>query len=426
MALAVALLLGGLTTDSGSTPPSARPPADVAAAELLGGFSLADTARYVGELERRVAAEGRDARSLTLLGLAYAQRARETGDPTFYGRSEAALRRALRRSPNDHVATAGLASLAASRHEFREALGLARRAVHLSPTSAAPYGILGDALVELGRYREAFAAFDRMAAIKPSLASYARVAYAREVLGRSRAALAAMELAVEAGSGVPEHGAWTLVQLGDLHFNEGRLQPAARSYRAALARVPRYVYADAGLARVEAAGGRTASAAARLWRVVARVPLPEFAIRLSEILRAAGRREEAREADGLVEAIERVLAANGVRTELETALFDLDRGRRLGAALARAREVYERAPSIHAEDVLAWALFKNGRCAEASRHSARALRLGTRDALMHFHRGLIERCLGDRPAARSHLSRALAINPYFSPLHAPVARELVR
>jgi tetratricopeptide (TPR) repeat protein len=118
-----------------------------------------------------------------------------------------------------------------------------------------------------------------------------------------------------------------------------------------------------------------------------------------------------------------VQAANGVRTELQSALFDLDHGRRLSDALKRAREAYDRAPSVDAEDVLAWALLRNGRCEQAEFHSRRALRLGTRDALKFFHRGVIERCLGNRTAANAWFERALELNPRFSLLWAPVAQR---
>jgi tetratricopeptide (TPR) repeat protein len=424
-ALAAALAFGGLLADSPSAPASTPRP-DVAAAELLQGFSAGDTAAYVAQLERRVADDSGDGRSLTLLGLAYQQRARETGDPSFYGRSETALRRALALAPDDHLATTGLAALAASRHRFGEAASLARRAVRLAPGAAVPYGILGDALAERGRYAAAFAAFDRMAAIKPNLASYARVAYARELLGDVDGARAALRLAVEAGSAVPEHAAWAFVQLGNLEFGSGRLRAAERAYRDALARFPVYVHAEAGLAWVETARGDVDKAIARLRRVVARVPIPEFAVALGDVAHGSGRDAPAREADRLVAVLNRVLAANGVRTELETAVYDLDRGVRLDSALARAREAFRRAPSVHAEDALAWALLRNGRCEEARPHSIRALRLGTRSALFLFHRGMIERCLGNAVTGERFLAEALATNPHFSSRWAPVAREALR
>ena len=422
---AVASLLGSVFAGSDSARPAvSRQPSGVAT-ELLQGFAPGDTAGYVQELERRVAEDGDDARSLTLLGLAYQQRARETGDPSFYPRSTEALTRALVLRPDDFLATTGLAALAASRHRFEEARKLAARAVRLNPWSAPAYGVLGDSLAELGRYRDAFAAFDRMVARKPSLSSYARVAYGRELLGQPAGAVAAMKLAVEAGASVPEHAAWALVQLGNLYFATGRPERAARAYRTALARLPGYVYAQAGLARVDAARGRTDRAIGRYRSALARVPLPEFAVALSETLHAA-RRADAHEADELVAALGRVLRANGVRTDVETALFDLDHGRNVADALARAREAYARAPSIHAEDVLAWGLYKNERCKEARQHSVRALRLGTRDALLHFHRGMIERCLGNVAASRAFLAEALAINPHFSLLHVPLAREALQ
>ncbi|HEY3069850.1 MAG TPA: tetratricopeptide repeat protein [Gaiellaceae bacterium] len=422
----VAALFGGVLAGSSSGEPAGRSEPRAIAAQLLAGFSPGDTAAYTVQLEARVAANPRDTQGLALLGLAYQQRARETGDSSFYPRSGAALRKALRLEPGNSLAATGLAALAASRHRFEDARRLAERARRLAPHSAGPLGVLGDALVELGRYRDAFAAFDRMNGLKPSLASYSRVSYARELLGDSRGAIAAMRLAVEAGAGTQEPLAWTLVQLGNLYFDTGRLRPASQAYRRALVVFPHYVHAEAALGRVAAARGRHDVAARLYGRAVERLPLPQYEGALGDVLYLGGRDAQAREAYGAVGAIERLLQANGVRTELETALFDLDHNRRLTDALGRARIAYRTRRSIEGEDVLAWALYKNGDCQEAQRHSARALRLGTRDALKTFHRGMIELCLGDERAARAFLNHALAINPYFSLLYAPVARKALR
>jgi tetratricopeptide (TPR) repeat protein len=265
-----------------------------------------------------------------------------------------------------------------------------------------------------------------MATLKPNLASYSRVSYARELLGDTKGALAAMQAAVEAGEGTQEPLAWTLVQLGNLYFDRGNLGQATRAYRRSLTVLPGYVHAEAALGRVAAAQARY-RLAIRLYReAVDRLPLPQYAGALGDVLRLVGRKAEARSAYGTVAVIERLLRANGVRTELETALFDLDHGRNLADALARAKVAYRTRKSIEGEDVLAWALYKNGRCAEARMHSARALRLGTRDALKIFHRGMIELCLGHAGVGRSFLRRALAVNPHFSLLYAPTARAALR
>src|SRR5439155_11541101 len=136
----------------------------------------------------------------------------------------------------------GRASLSNTRHQFREGLRLARRAVSLDRDDASAYGALGDALLNLGRYRQAFATYDHMALLTPGIASYTRVANARELIGRPAAAAEADLLAPAADrSLVPEHVAFALVQLGNVRFNMGRLAAAQQAYRTALRRHPGYV-----------------------------------------------------------------------------------------------------------------------------------------------------------------------------------------
>lgn len=392
---------------------------------LIAGFSTGNTAAYADKLEQRVAANPTDGDALTLLGLAYQQRARETGDPTFYGLSDRALRRAAAAGGHRPLILQGRAALSNTRHRFRAGLTLARRSIRLDPENGSAYGALGDALINLGRYDGAFRAYDRMAVLAPGIASYTRVANARELIGRPAAAGQADQLALQADSTVPEQVAWTMVQLGNIRFNTGRSSAAAGAYRQALARLPGYVHAEAGLARVEASEGRYPQAISRLRHVVDVLPIPAYVIMLGDVLYVSGRKAEAQREYALVGVIERLFAANGVRTELQTALFDLDHNRHVADALARARVAYSSAPSIYAEDALAWGLFRSGRCAEAREHSAHALRLGTRDALLIFHRAMIERCLGDR-SARSWFRRVIAINPHFSFLWMPVARKEAR
>jgi tetratricopeptide (TPR) repeat protein len=416
-------LAGGALRDSAE--PAAAPAVAVESStgRLETGFAAGDTASLVRSLHETLRVAPDDAPSYTLLGLAYQQRARETGNPSFYSNSDRALRRSLALRPGDAGTLSALGSLALARHDFRGALELGRRTVRLAPYTARHYGVLGDALIELGRYEQAFRAFDRMAALKPSLAAYARISYARELLGRTRPAERAMLLALDAAAGQPEPTAWTRTQLGKLYFSTGRVRPAAAQYRAALRASPGYPYALEALAVTEAAQGRGARAVELARRAAETMPLPQLVATLGDLLRRAGRHDEAREQYRLIGAIERLLRTNGVRTDLETALFNVDHGLRLGESLATARRAHRERPSIEADDVLAWALARNGHCGEALRYSKRALRLGTRDAPKFFHRGMIELCLGHHVAARAWFSRAVATNPHFSLTWAPVARR---
>ena len=126
----------------------------------------------------------------------------------------------------------------------------------------------------------------------------------------------------------------------------------------------------------------------------------------------------------MIEASRRLLAANGVNTDLEIAIYDADHGDP-ARALEAARDEWARRRSVHVADALAWALYVNGRPEEAARYAGRALSLGTRNATFLFHAGMIERALGDDARALELLREALAVNPHFSILHAPTAERVV-
>ena len=394
---------------------------------LLAGAvaAIAATALLAGGALRNGdgAAAAPTTRQLVRLGLRELDAARRTGEPRHYGRSQAALEQALAGSPDDVEALVGLAALEASRHRFRESLVIARRAQRLAPETAVTSAAAGDALVELGRYRDAFRAFDRLAELKPGLVAYSRISYARELLGRTGPAIEAMRLAVDAAGDQGEPAAWAHTQLGKLYFSRGRIGKAAAEYRRALAALPDYVHALDALAQVEAARGRLTMAIELERRAVERAPLPQFVGALGDLYRADSRPGLAQEQYRLVAVIDRLYAANGVATDLELALFNVDHGVRLRESLARARAAQRARPSIEADAVLAWALVRNGRCGEARRFSRRALRLGTVDASKFFQRGMIESCLGRRAEARRWFGRALRTNPHFSLRWAPVTRR---
>jgi tetratricopeptide (TPR) repeat protein len=422
IALAVGGLVGGVLTESpsagagGPAAPSAF--AEQALSVSAGGVS----ARTVAGLEQEVRARPGDPEALTQLGFAYQLRWRETGDASFLPHSESALDRALRVRPGDPNAVLGLGSLALIRHEFRQALAYGRRALRLLPGSARPYGVVGDALIELGRYDAAFAAVDRMAALKPNLASYARVAYARELLGDRAGALEAMRLALEASAGQPEPSAWAHVELAKLELGHGRLHAARQHARAALQALPGYPGALVELARVDAADGRFDAATRAAKRATDTVPTGASVSLLAEVLDRSGRRAEARQQRRLVAVIDRLLDANGVRVDLESAVYRADQQIRPLETVKLARQARADRPSIYGDDALAWALARTGRCAEALPLTERALRLGTRDPLLYFHRGYAEGCAGNRAAMREWYAKALDLSPAFSVRWAPVAR----
>ncbi|MFN0155370.1 MAG: tetratricopeptide repeat protein [Gaiella sp.] len=430
-AIGAGSLLGGVLTESRQVGASRVSlvqwrPGPALAERAVSGVPGAGTAASVADLETLVRAEPRNADALGVLGLAYQLRWRETGDASYLPRARAALTRALAARPADPTATLGLGSLALTQHEFVRALELGRTARRLSPYSAKPLGVVGDALVELGRYPDAFRAFERMVALKPNLASYARIAYARELTGDREGAIAAMRLALDAAGGAPEPTAWTLVELAKLELGSGRLLDAERSARAALYSLPGYVFAREQLARVQAARGRLRAAIAQASRAAEATPLPQLVALHADLLARAGRHAEARRQRMTVNVIERLLQANGVRVDLESTVYRADQRMSPLATVRLARSARAARPSIYGDDALGWALARAGRCREALPWLRRSLRLGTRDALLFFHRGYAEGCAGNRDARRAWYRKALDLSPAFSVRWAPVAQAALR
>src|SRR5262249_5034892 len=208
-------------------------------------------------LQERIRQNPNDTNAYAQLGLAQLQRVRETADPTLYGKAEAAFAEALKRDPQQFEALVGQGQLALARHHFADALRWGEQASAINPFSAHPYGIMGDARVELGQYEAAVAAIQKMVDTRPDLNSYSRVSYMRDLHGDTEGAITAMRQALEAGAPGSEAALWTEVQLGHLYFNRGDLATAEQIYADALRIRPDYVYALGGMARVRAAQGHT-------------------------------------------------------------------------------------------------------------------------------------------------------------------------
>ena len=381
-------------------------------------------AASISTLQDRLHALPQDWRGFASLGLAYVAEARATADPSWYPKAEAALRESLRLHAGDNAdALLGLGALELARHDFTAALEHGRTAAAMDPYDAEAYGVQGDALVELGRYDEAFDTFQTMVDTRPDISSYARVSYARELLGDTPGALEAMRAAF-AAAGTPADAAWAAYQLGELEFGRGDVGAAAGWYERGLEIAPSFAPNLAGTAKVAWARGQEALAIRRYADVVAAYPSVEFVAALGDLYATTGRPDLAGEQYAVVEATRAIARANGVDVDLEIALFDADHGDP-SSALAAARSEWARRQSIHVADAYAWALHVNGRDEEAARVMDRARSLGTRNATFLFHAGAIQHALGhDRQAARL-LREALALNPHFSILNAPVAVRML-
>jgi tetratricopeptide (TPR) repeat protein len=205
----------------------------------------------------------------------------------------------------------------------------------------------------------------------------------------------------------PETVGWCRVRLGVELMSLGHLVEAEREFDLALENFPTYHVALAAKGRARAETGDLEGAASYYRKSLDRVPLPDTAIVLGDVLTKLGRGAEAARCYALAEAAER---AGGDSTySRQLALFWADRGERLEEAVAIVRREREARSDIYTCDALAWCLFKAGDLEGARRAISEALRLGTRDAQIFYHAGMISEALGERSEAKRYLTRALEI-----------------
>ena len=370
-----------------------------------------------------------DARAYHRLADAYSRKAREYGDITYFTLAEQALRKALHIDPAYGEARRHLAFVLYSCHDFTGAAQEAEKAIELNPSDAHAYGVLGDAYLEIGKYVQAQEAYQRMIHLQQDLYAYGRLAGLKSLQGDTAGAVTDLKLAIAAGQGhgrPPEHIAWTQWQLGNEHFALGNLGEAEAQYHAALTTYPNYYRALAGLAQIRTAQQRYPEAIELYQQALAIIPLPEYAAALGDVYMKSNRAEEARKQYALVAYIGDLNALNKVLYNRELAYFYADHDLQLEAALALARKELEARQDIHAYDLLAWTLYKTGQQQEALAAMHEALKLGTQDARLFFHAGMIHYRLGHHDDAKTFLQRALTTNPHFHIFHTDVATRLLR
>ncbi|BFV56308.1 tetratricopeptide repeat protein [Kitasatospora sp. CMC57] len=425
-ALCAALAAAGGLLSQPSGPPRAA--GDMATQHRLASDTGAADSGSSSSLGAAIAADQRrlrelpsDAAAWARLGARYVEQARLTADPSYYPKADEALHRALDLTPEGSTETlTGLGALANARHRFAEAKDFAQRAITAQPLHWQAYAVLADALTQLGEDSAATKAVQQLLDHRPGTAAFTRAAYEFEQHGRTNDARAALERAL-ADAYSPADRAFCLHQIAELDLNSGHTHQALTGYQRALDADPDYTPALAGQARAEAALGNTATAVRDYTTAIGRVPLPQYLLELGELHEALGHPQQAKEQYALLDAEHRLAAANGVSDDLTLAQFQTDHGDPAQAVTLLRAEWQQRHHPVVA-DALGWALHRTGQDQEALTYADLALSHGWRNALFLYHRGEIERALGQTGQARDDLAAALATDPHFSLIHAPLAK----
>ena len=377
----------------------------------------------------------KDARAFAILGAAYFQRARETGDVADYQLAEDSLNKSLDLDSTDFSADTALETMAEvcmGEHRFSDALHYAQKALSLGTGDVSPFAIVGDAYADMGEYDKAAAAYARLT--PPDMTLAPRAAYARDsrlsylkfISGDTSAAISLMKTAVTEGVEAQlqsENLAWLYYELGEYETLAGNAGAADSAFRQTLSIHPGDYRALAALGKLWANNGRFAEAIVLYQKAIAVVPMPIFVAELGDLYAMSGNPAEAEKQYALVKYIGLLGHINQVLHNRDLALFDADHDRNLGEALDLAQKELEVRHDVYTWDALAWAFYKKGRLTEAAEASEKALKFGTRDSLLLFHAAMISEGLGHREQARKGMEEALQINPHFHLIYANTAQQ---
>lgn len=380
-----------------------------------------------------------DFKSYDQLGAIYIQKGRETADASYYELAKEALSKSLDLVSNDPAAASAkthMAVVAMSEHQFEDALTWAQSALALGSGDPSPWALVGDAWTDLGEYARAREAYARLRdPLHPQDESNSlayerntRVAYLHFLEGDAAGAIKLMRLAIQIATTLrlpAENLAWSDYQLGEICFKSGDFTAAEQAYSAGLSVDPRSYRNLAGLGELRAAQGRCSDAMALYRKAIAVVPFPAYAAALYDLDIQTGRWDDASKQLALVEFISKLNPVNERLFYRELALFYADHDFKRAESVDLAKKELTVRRDIYTWDILAWVLFKNGRVSEAAEAMDKALALGTPDALLDFHAGMIANQLGQSQRARSLLQQALDLNPNFHLVYARQARELL-
>jgi|GEM_PF-539483 tetratricopeptide (TPR) repeat protein len=362
------------------------------------------------------------------LGDALMQRSREQLDPHDYDWAKLAYQQALKIDPQKPDAMTGMAWVTGALHQFDDSIAWAKQAIAVTPNDAAPYGLLGDAQLELGDYETAFESYQKMLDIRPDLSSYSRGAHLLYVTGDTRKALWLMQKAIEAGSPFAENTAWCKAQLAEMLWNMGAVLPAKNVVDKALKVSPENYHLLLIQGRVCEANHDTKGAIAAYQKAIAISPQHHALVALGDLYLSLGKKEEAEKLFTQVETTHQHHQTHGNHDELYMARFWVDHDRNL----ERAKEVVAKRlaqgepKSLSDLDIVAWVLYKTGDIPNAVKYAKKAIAKGSQDSSRLFHAGMILTKAGELREGQKLLSKALTLNPAFNPVDAKTASETLK
>ena len=372
------------------------------------------TKAKVAELNKKLEKNPNDIKVRLQIVTIYLAEARITGEhPYYYPAVLKILDGILYLDPNNFEATTYKASVKMSQHQFAEAKVLATKAQKINPANAYVYGVLVDANVELGNYEEAVKMSDKMQQLKPSLESYSRASYLREIYGDYKGSIEAMKMAVQAGLPGSEPFCWSKNTLGQLYQTTGQMQAAQQQYDDIMVVRPSYAFANRGQAQVLKDAKQYDKALEVLEKAAKIMPEFSFHEEMADIYALQGNKEKAMKK---YEEVAKMLdedAQSGHAVDLELCKLYIKTGQMDLAMKYGLIEYKKRPKNIDVNHALATVYFNQKDYKKAQEHVSVALRTGSQNPELLQQAAKIELALGNNAAGNRLIAQAKKANPKF-------------
>jgi tetratricopeptide (TPR) repeat protein len=369
-------------------------------------------ARSIAEARDEIREKPAQYAGYNLLAASLINRAHETSDSSYYAQAEDAVKKSLELAPNNFDTGKIRVSLLLAEHEFPAALDAAKSLNQRVPDDVMVYGMLTDANVELGNYKDAETSAQWMLDLRPgNLPALLRAARLRELFGDAEGAYELMDLAYQSTAPTDsEQRASILTQMGHLRFASGNPEAAEKLLQQALVISASDPSALGNLAQIRIAQKLYPEAVALLQQRYQSDPRAGNLYELAEALQLAGRNTEAKKSFAEFEAQALLETNKKDNSNRELIFYYSDHAHQPTHALNLAQRELSWRHDVYTLDAYAWALHVNGQQTDARKQIEIALAVGIRDAKLFLHAGQIALALQDVSAAERYLKQAADLN----------------
>ncbi|MGH9721294.1 MAG: tetratricopeptide repeat protein [Bryobacteraceae bacterium] len=322
---------------------------------------------------------------------ALVRRERETAGAQYLVRADEVLSQVFERDPENFEARKVLAGIYLARHEYSQAIDLAKKLNKKIPDDVAVYGLLADAYMAIGNYNEAETSAQWMIDFRRGAAGgMLRGALLRELWGDVEGALEWFTTVYRLTSpSETDERAWLLTQIARVQTSSEKFEAAEKTLEQALAVFPDHHVALAQLAQLRTAQSKHAEAVEILRRLVRIAPGLRNQYALGVALKQSGLSAEAARVFAAFESKAAAVVHQALNANRELVFYYADHAGKPADALRIARIETERRQDVWTLDALAWALHANGKDTEARQVLDKALKLGIRDPRIARHSAAI-------------------------------------